>query len=81
MKKMILVCGTVSAFPDDLKGKCSGCDKDIIFRPHSPKEAVKVCIVCGVFGAIKAGVKIEDVIVTEQTKKEVAGLFHDPSNN
>lgn len=35
-----------SYFPDDRKGSCIECKKEIVYRPYIPIDIAKICIEC-----------------------------------
>jgi hypothetical protein len=47
-KGSILVCmpKEKSFFKDDMKGKCSICGREIVFRPYNKNANKKICIEC-----------------------------------
>jgi hypothetical protein len=42
----VVVCGSLSFFPDDVRTTCSGCGATVFHRPYAPKMPPKVCITC-----------------------------------
>lgn len=46
MDETLLICGSTSAFPDDRKGECFSCHRLLVFRPHSPTNVKKICLLC-----------------------------------
>lgn len=42
----VLVCSSRGYFSDDVHGECSDCGGDIVWRPHAPSHARRVCISC-----------------------------------
>lgn len=43
---MILVCASEGYFADDEHGSCADCGAPIVWRPHAPTEAVRLCLAC-----------------------------------
>ena len=44
-----LVCmpwGTLSPFDDNLKGVCSHCGIDVMYRWHAPRKPKRICMEC-----------------------------------
>jgi len=52
-KRLLVVCGFMSLYEDDVVGKCSECGRDVSVRGWLKKEAEKhavpiICIICAV---------------------------------
>lgn len=42
----VLVCSTVGFYPDDVRGVCADCGGAVVWRPHAPADAKRLCITC-----------------------------------
>lgn len=42
----VLICSPRGYFSDDVHGECADCGGDIVWRPHAPSPARRVCISC-----------------------------------
>lgn len=80
---ILLVCSPVSYFVDDVRGRCADCGTDIVWRPHAPVEAVRVCLGCARV-RVAAEDEAPDVRITDATRREAAlfpgGTRHLPRN-
>lgn len=71
----LVICAlanTETQFTDNEYGECSECAAPIMWRPHAPKNAPKVCIACGKKAIDKDsddGLPI-DFISSEKTREE-----------
>ncbi len=61
-----------SYFDDDLTGTCSKCEQEVIYRPHNPKGAIKVCFDCATKGDLLKKYKIG---ITDRTASELRDYF------
>lgn len=72
----ILVCGQKgpSCFEDNMEGNCEICGREIMWRPHSPQNSVKLCIPCALEEI--AGMDEEpEMVVTEATVRDMRKLM------
>ena len=71
---IVLICAETGSFPDDVHGECARCAKKIVYRPHAPQEAVRLCVSCGLSEVEAARMKGEPVNlgVTTKTVAELA---------
>jgi hypothetical protein len=49
--EVILVCAEASEYltqllPDNLFGECADCGCRVVYRPHSPQPATRICMTC-----------------------------------
>jgi hypothetical protein len=74
MSTDILVCGPDSHFADDVHTTCESCGAPIVHRPHSPANAVKLCMECAA-ARLAMDEGLPKVTVTEETRREIE-LFY-----
>lgn len=68
----LLVCASRSQyFGDDIQARCARCGGPIVYRPHAPVDAVKVCMPCAGIMLDQSSGPIE-VDVTNETLTEAA---------
>lgn len=69
-EQVFVICGWTSHFADDVWGKCTVCDRDICWRPHSV-QGDHVCIGCALIMR-----KPGEVRISKDTERELrdAGL-------
>lgn len=72
-----LVCASAETakdyFPDNLDANCNECEEAIVYRPNTPKNAVKICMRCAEImrrGATNKGISSE-ARLTQETIDEV----------
>lgn len=68
----VLVCGYKgpSSFEDNMDGNCEICGREIMWRPHSPQNTVKLCIPCAL-KKIEEADEEPEMMVTEETVEEI----------
>jgi len=74
---LVLVCSTVGFFRDDVHGECADCGGDIVWRPHTPADARRICIACFVAHTRtlpRAEQERMEVGVLPETLDEIAAL-------
>lgn len=76
VNKKYLLCALTTepsvGFTDDLYGKCSDCERKIRYRPHAPKNVIRICVEC--FDKRFAGQEVT-VETTEETVRELKNVF------
>lgn len=76
MEQAVLVCGNKgpSMFEDNIEGRCEWCGREIMWRPHSPQDSVKLCIPC----ALKEIEQLEEkptMVVTKETVEDMRKII------
>ena len=71
---IVLICAETGNYPDDVPGECNECGKKIVYRPHAPKDVLRLCLGCGLSEMVAARMRGEPVNmgVTAKTLEEVA---------
>lgn len=77
-EEMVLVCGSYSNFPDDLRGQCS-CGKLIVYRPHAAHIKKKLCIRCAYRMAQETKEAVQ-VFISKKTRQEVSEFLNQQKN-
>jgi hypothetical protein len=70
---MCAMADTPTPFDDNITGACDDCGAAIIWRPHAPKAAKKICLRCGMIAIAKDEAEVKEVqfLTTDKTEKEL----------
>lgn len=69
-EEIYLICGPATHFPDDRVGVCSDCQSKVGFKPHSPAEAIKICLTCAHI-RFQRGETPSHVMITGRVREEL----------
>lgn len=69
-----LICGSTSFYPDDRSGTCEDCRRPVVYRPHSPADAIKICLTCAHI-RMQRGETPSQVMITNRVREELWQFF------
>jgi len=65
-----LICQDKSTFTNNRIAYCFDCGKSVQFRPHAPKDALKICVQCAI-KRMDSEIGEPEIFMTNESLKEI----------